>query len=593
MTISFSLDKKLVLLVTIVSVTALSITAYLSFNYADQILRERTGDQLISESTVRGDSIRILFQTRIKETQILATDPMIQILVSELNDAKPDELSSKIDEKRRAFLTQVQAFQELVGFSIGLEDVKIIGKDGIAYFSLGRIINNDFSNDPLFKQGLSEGFVDFESVSGEKKMVVTTPILPKNAKRDAPPIGVVIAKMRTEALDEILLNQSGLGDTGEVYIVNNNFILISESRFIESAIFNQKVETLPVKKCFEEGTELIGFYEDYHSVSIYGSSYCAKDLGFVLLAEIDEAETVKPIIILQDRIFQTGLAITAVMIAIAFVLSKSMSRPLIKLRDAANEIAKGNFEVRTNIKSTDEIGELSSSFDSMAQKLRESLFEIKQKDRVIKQQEQILLNFADHSENVCVCLIDIKESTRITAPLTDSQSSKLYSIFLNSMAEIVRNHNGIVVKNIGDALLFYFPQIQESETEKFRNVLECCLKMTEAHDQLNKRLAKEGLPQIDYKISATYGSVRVARIAKSDVNDIFGSTVNRCAKINPLSPRNGLVIGDAFYQNAKSLNDFNFEKLDQEVPNEFGLTIYAATRTKKEEKPQEILGGRN
>ncbi|MFB5645773.1 MAG: adenylate/guanylate cyclase domain-containing protein, partial [Nitrosopumilaceae archaeon] len=181
----------------VVAVVALSITAFLSFTYADQILRERTGDQLISESTVRGDSIRILYNTRIKETQILANDPMIQILVSELNNINDSEFNSKLNEKQREFLIQVQAFQEFVGFSIGLEDVKIIGKDGTVFFSLGRIKTTNFSNESLFIRGLNESFVDFEQIPTGRNMLVVTPIFERDGGKSAGPIGVIIAKMRT------------------------------------------------------------------------------------------------------------------------------------------------------------------------------------------------------------------------------------------------------------------------------------------------------------------------------------------------------------------------------------------------------------
>ena len=122
----------------IVSIVALSITAYLSFNYAGEILRERFGEQLISESEVRGDSVLFLLGTRIKETQVISTDPMIRLLVDEINNSSVDKKDELIAEKRRDFLTQIQAFQNLIGFSIGFEDVKIIGKDGQLYFSLGR-----------------------------------------------------------------------------------------------------------------------------------------------------------------------------------------------------------------------------------------------------------------------------------------------------------------------------------------------------------------------------------------------------------------------------------------------------------------------
>ena len=53
--------------------------------------------------------------------------------------------------------------------------------------------------------------------------------------------------MRTTALDQILLNRSGLGETGETYLVNTDKLMITESRFIENAIFNQRVDSPPVE----------------------------------------------------------------------------------------------------------------------------------------------------------------------------------------------------------------------------------------------------------------------------------------------------------------------------------------------------------
>lgn len=72
--------------------------------------------------------------------------------------------------------------------------------------------------------------------------------------------------------------------------------------------------------------------------------------------------------------------------------------------------------------------------------------------------------------------------------------------------------------------------------------------------------------------------MRVAKIATSSIEDIFGSTVNKCAKINRLAPPNGVVIGDALYQMVKSVNTYNFEMINsQSTINEYGH-VYLVTR---------------
>jgi len=215
----------------------------------------------------------------------------------------------------------------------------------------------------------------------------------------------------------------------------------------------------------------------------------------------------------------------------------------------------------------------------MTKKLQESLIEIKVKEDVIKQQEDILLQFSDYSENYGVCMVDIINSTKLTAELSDSQTSEFYKIFLNSVASIVKKFDGIVVKNIGDALLFYFPVKILEEKSTLKNCLECCLTIGESHAEIAKKLELENLPIFNYRISATYGLVRIARTLTSSVNDIFGITVNRCAKINRTAPVNGLIIGEEFYENVKTFDNYFFKKIESEIVSpEHGYAGYIVSR---------------
>jgi len=582
MAISFNLSKKLILLVMIVSVVTISITGFLSFNYADQILKERAGDQLLGESTVRGDTLRLLFESRIEQNNILANDPMIQLLVSEMNQIPENKLKEFKENNRRDFLIQVQAFQELVGFSIGFEDTKIIGSNGKVFFSLSGIKDEDFVNDAFFQRGLKESFVEFESSEAGKKMIVVSPIFADDSKKGDEPIGVIISRMRTASIDNVMINRSGLGESGEVYIVNSQLLMLSESRFLDNVVFQQKVDTLAVQKCFNNDEEILGFYNDYRNITIYGSSYCANDLGIVLLVEIDKAEVEKPIDILQDRILQTGIVITIGMGIVAFVISKSISRPVLKLKSAANKIASGDFEVRTNITTGDEIGELSHAFDLMAQKLEESLIEIKEKEEVIKQLEGgMLLKFSQHEENDCVGVIDMSDSTRISSKLSDDDVSKMYEIFLNFMAKIILKHNGEVVKNIGDALMFRFANIDSKDNVAMKNVLECCLSMIESHDELKKELNAQNIDALDYKISTTYGAVKVAESTTSKISDIFGPTVNRCFKINSFCPKNSVVVGSNMYEILKEFDEYEFTQFCSiEIKKKYDYSIFEVKRKK-------------
>ena len=282
---------------------------------------------------------------------------------------------------------------------------------------------------------------------------------------------------------------------------------------------------------------------------------------------------------LQENIILIGISLMIGLSILTYFLAKRLSDPITKLSEATYQISRGEFNIRTNIKSRDEIGNLSESFDNMAKKLQEAEITIKQKEEVIKQQEDILLKFSQHTQNDCVGVIDMKDSTKISAKLSDDDITKLYEIFLNFMAKIVQKYDGEVVKNIGDALMFRFPNTDLNDSKIMKNILECCLNMIESHGDLKKQLEKEKMPELNYKISITYGSVKVAQSTTSTTSDIFGPTVNRCFKINSLCPENGLIIDNNLYNNLKNFAEYDILQLSEtEIHKKYGYTIFQVKR---------------
>ena len=94
-------------------------------------------------------------------------------------------------------------------------------------------------------------------------------------------------------------------------------------------------------------------------------------------------------------------------------------------------------------------------------------------DLVIPDEDE--LSFQSSSDSYCLSFVDIVDSTRITAKISNSKRvQRYYSIFLNTMATIARAHGAKVVKNVGDSLIYYFPQTSvTSEWTGFRSVVEC------------------------------------------------------------------------------------------------------------------------
>jgi CheY-like chemotaxis protein len=178
------------------------------------------------------------------------------------------------------------------------------------------------------------------------------------------------------------------------------------------------------------------------------------------------------------------------------------------------------------------------------------------------------ISFLGHSQNYCICFVDMIDSTKITAQIADPEKiRKYYSIFINTMAAVARNFDAKIIKNTGDCLIYYFQKTSDSTNKSaFKDVLECGLTMIAASPIIDITLGKEGLPPIKYRISADYGRVEVAKSTSSQCDDLFGSTMNLCAKINARAAANGMVIGDDLYQIVKKScfdDDYHFQGLGE------------------------------
>jgi two-component system NtrC family sensor kinase len=75
---------------------------------------------------------------------------------------------------------------------------------------------------------------------------------------------------------------------------------------------------------------------------------------------------------LRTSLLFLGITLTAVLLAVAvsFVFSRRLSKPVRALVEASRRVAKGDLETQVQVNSNDEIGELASSFNTMAASLR-------------------------------------------------------------------------------------------------------------------------------------------------------------------------------------------------------------------------------
>lgn len=79
------------------------------------------------------------------------------------------------------------------------------------------------------------------------------------------------------------------------------------------------------------------------------------------------------------RTILISILIILVVVILAFLsIQKFITNPIIRLRDVAREVGKGKLNTKIEVKSEDELGELSSAFNQMTKNLKESRKELEE-----------------------------------------------------------------------------------------------------------------------------------------------------------------------------------------------------------------------
>ena len=211
-------------------------------------------------------------------------------------------------------------------------------------------------------------------------------------------IGVLAFQMPIDKINDIMTNKQnwknvGLGNTGETYIVGEDFTLRNQSRFLledstnyfkmladinvdknvidkiknhKSSIGLQTVKTLGTKEALS-GMAETKIFPDYRGVSVLSAYKPLKigDMHWVLMSEIDEEEAFEQVTKLRHNILVGFLGLLVVVFAVSYFMSRAITKPLNELTKEALELADGNLDVEIKLGTQDEIGILAQSFKKM------------------------------------------------------------------------------------------------------------------------------------------------------------------------------------------------------------------------------------
>jgi class 3 adenylate cyclase len=149
-----------------------------------------------------------------------------------------------------------------------------------------------------------------------------------------------------------------------------------------------------------------------------------------------------------------------------------------------------------------------------------------------------------------VLYVDLVGSTSMILELPEEKIATIITSFAQEMANVIRQHNGYVLKFVGDAVVGYFVAEQNSLI-KADNVVDTAKSMiTVIEKGINPILNQYDYPDLMVKIGIDFGTNLIVRYGadkeKAPV-DLMGPAMNIAAKIQALARPNQILIGDDVY----------------------------------------------
>ena len=368
--ISKSLKGKLILLLLTVSLVPIAIIGYMSYLSGKTTIQRQFLDSLTTIVESKETAITLYLKSKTGKVLDFSSDGLIRDSLEKINQKSPDT-------KRLSEDLNKHILENKKPLDPDCYDISILNLDGKVVTSTDKDkIGSDKSNDDYFIEGKKDihvKSVHHSETTGKDFIAVSVPILSMTTKEL---IGVIVNRYEIKALNEITTNRKGMGQTGEVYIVDKDGYMITESRFIGDATLKQKVDTEPIKLFHNQKKSTTGIYPDYRGIPVVGASAGneldkAFGLGWTVLAEIDVAEAFAPVKTVGLRIIWTGLVVGLFVALIAYFSARQIAGPVRRISEQLVRVSSGDLSINVPIHNRqDEVGILARTVRAMVEKLK-------------------------------------------------------------------------------------------------------------------------------------------------------------------------------------------------------------------------------
>ena len=392
-----------------------------------------------------------------------------------------------MDQKFRAFLSQIKdnyySFTEEIALDTGGDIVFMVDDSP----RLGGIYPVSEETRTWFKKHLQTfrvaevldgGQASFRVISLDNELFSTVYVPLKEALSDDYAIGVIVVCKR---IDEAWIKWL-FGQTLESFDVRVLFfsegVRVAGNIPVEEA--SRIVESLKGKEG-RTGSYLFSGERYLARRQVFDESGPGVLAGYVLSSNLDQA--LQPFQRLQKTILITGLIVLSVGLVFTVVLARRIVKPLCSLVSGTRAVAQGNYDVRVQYRSRDEVGELSEAFNHMIEGLQEKermrgslseyerqvheqVAELERMSRLKRffspQLAELIVSrggedlLKSHRREVIVVFLDLRGFTAFADTVEPEEVMGVLGEYHGEMGQLIVKHQATLERFTGDGMMIFF-----------------------------------------------------------------------------------------------------------------------------------------
>jgi len=225
--------------------------------------------------------------------------------------------------------------------------------------------------------------------------------------------GVLVLKFPLNKINEIMVEAGGtISSDANIELVSTDGLLIYSNND-PKAVLQKKVTGLKILDKLQNSTSRVeseiatgdNGVGELMNTTFIGS----KEPGFLdysgnnwsLILGISTEDAFKSVSSLRAQFIIVAAIILSISTFLVFLFARSISRPIIKLRDVTNEVSKGNLGMKVDIQKSggDELKQLSSSLENMRQTILARTEEVSRVNEELKLKDKLkdeFINVAAH-----------------------------------------------------------------------------------------------------------------------------------------------------------------------------------------------------